>query len=92
MKTTINVNEVSANGANPEMEKALKEITDLKSKLKEYENKLLYTSQNSMNNSKEENKDMTNQSMDQSSDKLNTSQQSQLHQQNSEYTIMFLRE
>jgi hypothetical protein len=44
VKTTVNINEISQsfNGQNsgPEMEKALKEIQELKSKVKEYEDKI----------------------------------------------------
>lgn len=44
VKTTVNVNEISNGLFNgqlgPEMEKANKEISDLKSKLKEYEQKM----------------------------------------------------
>lgn len=45
MKTTVNVNEINQGLFNgqmgPEMEKAQKEISDLKAKLKEFENKAL---------------------------------------------------
>jgi len=45
VKTTVNVNEISQSGINgqsgPEMERALKEISDLKAKLKEYEAKMI---------------------------------------------------
>lgn len=42
MKTTVNVNEInnSFGQSGPELEKANKEISDLKSKLKEYELKM----------------------------------------------------
>lgn len=48
VKTTVNVNEISQGShTGPEMEKAHKEITDLKAKLKDYELKMLEF-QNSM--------------------------------------------
>ncbi len=51
VKTTVNVNEINQGLFNglmgPEMEKAQKEISDLKAKLKEFENKVLeYQSSN----------------------------------------------
>jgi hypothetical protein len=42
VKTTINVNEIFSNAnSSPEMDKALKEITELKSKIKDYEEKMI---------------------------------------------------
>lgn len=41
VKTTVNVNEISQVGQSPEMEKAQKEIIELKMKLKEYEQRIM---------------------------------------------------
>lgn len=41
MKTTVNVNEISSNHLSPDMDKAMKEIQELKNKLREYEEKMM---------------------------------------------------
>ena len=45
VKTTVNVNEINSSTQNPEMEKALKEIKELRAKLKEYEIKIVEAQQ-----------------------------------------------
>ena len=41
VKTTVNINEISQIQSGPEVEKAHKEINELKAKLKEYESKMM---------------------------------------------------
>ena len=72
------------------MEKAQKEINDLKSKLKEFEMKVIELQSASISKI---DKDHTQSMMliDTSNDKINTSQMSQSHKDN-DFTVIFLKD
>mmetsp|Transcript_10430 Transcript_10430/g.10470 ORF Transcript_10430/g.10470 Transcript_10430/m.10470 type:complete len:105 (-) Transcript_10430:493-807(-) len=84
---TINVNEVWQGNNNPEMEKAMKEISELKTKLKEYQDRIVQINTSSIGKSLEEEKN--NMSIDSNEKSL---MQTAVALGNNDMTILFLKD
>jgi len=87
VKMTINVNEVWQGNNNPEMEKAMKEISELKTKLKEYQDRIVQINTSSIGKSLEEEKN--NMSIDSNEKSL---MQTAVALGNNDMTILFLKD
>ncbi len=91
VKTTVNVNEISQIQSGPEMEKAQKEISDLRAKLKEFEQKVIELQSQSVSKI-DKDCSLSMMMIDTSSDKINMSNISSSNKENNEFTVVYLKD